>query len=153
MNAANDRRLLRCEAAIGVALAELIRLDLGYIATTLRDAHADIVAVRVFHGPEGPDKRALLNRQQLAGRLGYTVDWLYAHLAELLDAGFPPAAYGAGSAARWDPAAIDAWLDSRMPAHLQSRPQKPDMLDHIDAALTAEALELDRRSNAMGAVQ
>lgn len=64
--------------------------------------------------------RDLLTRDQVARKLAKTGCWFQRH-RKALEAGdgFPPAVLGRGRGARWDPAAIDAWLDQRMPKALR----------------------------------
>lgn len=59
--------------------------------------------------------RTLLNRAQVARRLGITVERFYHKTAELAADGFPAPAHGRGVGARWDPVAIDRWLDRKIP--------------------------------------
>ncbi len=66
---------------------------------------------------QAPD-RALLDTVGLARRLGRTPEWFYRHKDELMDVhGFPPPVTGLGN--RWDPVAIDRWLDRQLPEHLR----------------------------------
>lgn len=58
--------------------------------------------------------RTLLNRAQVARRLGLSIEQLYRNLKSLEADGFPKAALGTMSGARWDPAAIDTWLDRKI---------------------------------------
>ena len=51
--------------------------------------------------------RKLLTTAEVAAKLGRPVEWLYKNRNKLV--GFPPPVQGCGY--RWDPAAIDAWLD------------------------------------------
>ena len=65
-----------------------------------------------------PD-RSLLNHPQVAKRLGHSSDWFYRHRDRLIrDHGFPSSVDGCFR--RWDPAAIDAWLDAQLPAAARS---------------------------------
>ena len=62
--------------------------------------------------------RALLNTRQVAARLGHTLDWFYRNRPRLESQhDFPPSVGGCGG--RWDPAALDAWLDTQIPAALR----------------------------------
>jgi len=62
--------------------------------------------------------RALLNTRQVAARLGRTLNWFYRNKKRLENEHeFPHPVGGCGG--RWDPAAIDAWLDRQMPARLR----------------------------------
>ncbi len=65
-----------------------------------------------------PD-RTLLNAAQVAIKLGHSAEWFVRNRADLEAGGFPPAAIGNGRGRRWDPHAINAWLDARMPANLR----------------------------------
>jgi predicted DNA-binding transcriptional regulator AlpA len=58
--------------------------------------------------------RTLINRAAVARRLGHSLEWLYKNMRELLAQGFPMPVVGNLRAARWDPVAIDRWLDRRM---------------------------------------
>lgn len=63
--------------------------------------------------------RQLLPADGVAVRLSSTRDWFSRHRRQLERKGFPkPVLPG-----RWDPKAIDLWLDSQMPAAL--RPDTP----------------------------
>jgi predicted DNA-binding transcriptional regulator AlpA len=64
--------------------------------------------------------RDLLTRDQVARKLSQTADGFSRKRKGLEAEGFPPAVLGRGRGARWDPAAIDAWLDQRMPKALRS---------------------------------
>ena len=84
--------------------------------------------------------RTLLDRAGVARRLNVTVEWMYQHLASLED--FPKPVFGVMRGSRWDPAAIDSWLDRRMaPAdrlRLATARDEPDWGALLDAR--AEAL-------------
>lgn len=86
--------------------------------------------------------RRLLSRAELASRLGHRVDWLNRHYPELALDGFPAPALGSRAGARWDPAAVDAWLDRKLPAPPAPAP---------DAALAQIGDELDRASERLAA--
>lgn len=58
--------------------------------------------------------RTLLNRPAVARRLGISVERFYRNRRELEAAGFPKPAFGRMSGERWDPLAIDRWLDAKM---------------------------------------
>ena len=66
-------------------------------------------------------ERTLLNMPQVAQRLGHSRAWFYRN-REMLERehGFPGSVLGCGK--RWDPTAIDCWLDRQMPAHLRPGP-------------------------------
>lgn len=86
--------------------------------------------------------RQLLNRAQVAAKLGQTVSWLYRNLANLVETqGFPHPTIGSMRGARWDPAAIDAWFDRR---HAPGEGAQPD--DPWAAKLDARAAALVNHS-------
>lgn len=63
--------------------------------------------------------RRLLTTTEVAARLAPgckdPLAWFYRHRRDLVERhGFPPPVPGCGR--RWDPAALDAWLDARLPA-------------------------------------
>lgn len=90
--------------------------------------------------------RTLLNRVQVAARLGHNIAWFYKNYSRLSRAGFPQPVLGGMRGARWDPAAIDRWLDSRLPATKAKR----DNLAIISEQLLAEETgELERRARAL----
>jgi len=56
--------------------------------------------------------RQLLTAPQVAGLLGYRPGWFTRHRSRLeAEHGFPQPVDGCGM--RWDPAAIEDWLDAR----------------------------------------
>lgn len=57
--------------------------------------------------------RTLLTAAQVALLLGRKAGWFLAHRAALEARGFPGPVDGCGL--RWDPRAIEAWLDARLP--------------------------------------
>jgi len=59
--------------------------------------------------------RTLLDRAAVARRLGISVERLYRQRRALEADGFPAPAFGRMSGERWDPAAIDRWLDAKLP--------------------------------------
>jgi predicted DNA-binding transcriptional regulator AlpA len=62
--------------------------------------------------------RHLLTAPQVAAALGYRHAWFLRHRARLeADHGFPAPVDGCGM--RWDPAAIEDWLDARRQATRQ----------------------------------
>jgi predicted DNA-binding transcriptional regulator AlpA len=66
--------------------------------------------------------RTLLDRAQVAKRLGLTVETFYRNSATLRADGFPEPTLGRLSGARWDPAAIDAWLDHKIQTVVRTDP-------------------------------
>lgn len=82
--------------------------------------------------------RRLLTRDQVAERLQLDLRALYRKMPELRALGFPAPAFGNMRGARWDPAAIDRWLDARGTAA-------------APAANLAEQDELDRRAHLLAA--
>ena len=73
--------------------------------------------------------RTLLDRAGVARRLGISVESLYRKLPELYAQGFPKQALGRMSGARWDPAAIDRWLDAKITAGASSNNAKPNQTE------------------------
>lgn len=69
--------------------------------------------------------RKLLNAKAVADKLGRTHNWFCREKQNLYRQNFPRPVLGdrKHGHARWDPAAIDAWLDLRMPADLRSQHQ------------------------------
>ena len=60
-------------------------------------------------------ERILLTSAQVAARLGHKASWFLRRRPSLeADHGFPRPVDGCGM--RWDPAAIERWLDARLPA-------------------------------------
>jgi len=88
--------------------------------------------------------RTLLDRVGVAARLNHSLEWFYKHYKALVSDGFPGPVLGSMGGARWDPAAIDDWLDHRR------SPRTAAVLGGEPPAqandLRAEAEELDRRS-------
>jgi predicted DNA-binding transcriptional regulator AlpA len=81
--------------------------------------------------------RTLVTAAQVAKALGYTYGWFASHRARLeAEHNFPRPVDGCGL--RWDPRAIEAWQDARLPAPIRS------------AEAAAEA-ELIRRAHASSA--
>ncbi|HWK44892.1 MAG TPA: hypothetical protein VNT30_09235 [Stellaceae bacterium] len=66
--------------------------------------------------------RRLLTRAEMADRLQVDLDYLYRHLHRLYADGFPRPAWGNRAGARWDPRAIDAWLDAKIARPAASSP-------------------------------
>lgn len=103
-----------------------------------------------------PALRRLLPRAELAAKLGHATEWFNKHLPELLADGFPPPALGTRSGARWDPAAVDDWLDRKRPlkpapdaaAEAQLRQEMAEIADEIDAAADRLAAEAAQRRRA-----
>lgn len=61
--------------------------------------------------------RSLLSRAEVAERLSISPDAFRRRYVDLRADGFPAAVFGEATAgARWDPAAIDRWLDLKLPA-------------------------------------
>ena len=79
--------------------------------------------------------RQLLTAPQVAARLARSHAWFLRRRGALEETGFPRPVDGCGM--RWDPAAIDDWLDAQRPR--RAGPEE-----------TAEA-ELIRRAREMGA--
>jgi len=62
--------------------------------------------------------RALLDPPAVARALARNVEWFTRNERRLMaEHGFPARVKGCGR--RWDPAAIDAWLDAQLPPHLR----------------------------------
>lgn len=81
--------------------------------------------------------RHLLTGPEVARALGRSYGWFHRHRPSLeAERGFPPPVAGCGL--RWDPRAIETWLDAQLPAPARS------------AEAAAEA-ELIRRAAAMTA--
>lgn len=93
--------------------------------------------------------RILLDRPAVARKLGLTVERFYIKYAELRADGFPLPALGSGRGARWDPRAIDAWLDAKIPAAVNSNVLPLTVADtaqptSADAILDQRAAQLAR---------
>lgn len=61
--------------------------------------------------------KRLLNAEETARRIGYSVEWFYNNRQKLYRKGFPRPALGGDKPyghARYDKHAIDAWLDQKM---------------------------------------
>lgn len=59
--------------------------------------------------------RTLLTRAEVAARLGHSLVWFYRNEKRIQkQERFPAPALGTLAAARWDPAAIDYWLDCKI---------------------------------------
>ncbi len=93
--------------------------------------------------------RTLIDRPAVAARLGHSVEWLYKHMPDMLAAGFPMPVIGNQRSARWDPRAIDRWLDARMPPQISGPSTLPQIV--MPADLARESAELDRRSEELAA--
>lgn len=90
--------------------------------------------------------RTLLDRAALARKLNTTVERLYRHLPGMIAAeGFPPPVWGNSRGARWDPAAIDAWLDSKLPGRAAANSNAP-AARAAEANPDADAALLDARA-------
>lgn len=59
--------------------------------------------------------RTLLDRPAVARKLGISVERFYRNRRQLEADGFPRPAFGRMSGERWDPVAIDRWLDGKLP--------------------------------------
>lgn len=89
------------------------------------------------------EDRTLLDRQAVARRLNISVEVLYRRVAQLYADGFPRPALGQMSGARWDPVAIDRWLDRKMAADgLADAGNDNDEEARFAALLDARAAEL-----------
>jgi predicted DNA-binding transcriptional regulator AlpA len=73
-----------------------------------------MVAVR---GEFGRRRRDLLNIEQVADRLTVSVGCIRAWRSR----GEGPPAIRVGAALRWDPAEVDAWLDTRRESRSEAR--------------------------------
>lgn len=94
--------------------------------------------------------RILLDRAGVARKLGISVEQAYRHLPGMIAAqGFPRPVWGNARGARWDPVAIDRWLDSRLtPAANSNAPATEAAAanpDAVDALLDSRAAKLARR--------
>lgn len=88
--------------------------------------------------------RTLLDPAQVAKRLNVSAEVFNRRRRELIERhGFPPPL--PGLLCRWDPLAIDRWLDAHIPAPLRVPPPE-------DEALAAQRQELERRLPAAGRV-
>jgi predicted DNA-binding transcriptional regulator AlpA len=93
--------------------------------------------------------RTLLSCAEVAARLNMSLDWFYRNHARLsATRGFPTSVLG-GRDARWDPIAIDRWLDAQMDATVTVTGTPVVWIDPTIAHDTAEA---DRRSAALANV-
>lgn len=84
--------------------------------------------------------RTLLKQREVADRLRMNYDEFSRHKAGLIaDHGFPPPAAGCGN--RWDPEAIDAWLDRQIAATVTHGGDQPVEIhaDILDARARAIA--------------
>lgn len=65
--------------------------------------------------------RDLLDSAGVAAKLNLSVESFRSTRERLYAQGFPPPVFGNSryGHGRWDPAAIDRWLDTRMPKHLR----------------------------------
>ena len=65
--------------------------------------------------------RRLIGTEELAGKLGYTREWVTRHWTRLVaDKKFPPPLMGGerGALLKWDEKAVDLWMDSFLPEWL-----------------------------------
>ncbi|MDB5415066.1 MAG: hypothetical protein JWR10_3401 [Rubritepida sp.] len=71
--------------------------------------------------------RDLLTAPLVAKALGRSLNWFYRHRTELEeDHSFPKTIRGCGT--RWDPRAIDAWLNQQMPAAASAEEETEGLL-------------------------
>ena len=78
--------------------------------------------------------RDLLKTAEVADRLGHHVEWFYKNRRRLeQDYGFPPPVRGMRH--RWDPAAIDAWLDRQFPPEITLAVRNPNHANVLRARL------------------
>lgn len=95
--------------------------------------------------------RRVLTQAQVAAGLGVTEDWFYRNRARLMrEEGFPPPLPLGIAGMKWDPLAIELWMNSKLPPDLRAMlappapPAAPGPLSFddeaaIDAALDARA--------------
>ena len=79
--------------------------------------------------------RTLITAAVVAAKLRHPTVWFYRN-RKMLESkyGFPTKISGCGN--RWDPAAIDRWLDSQMPEDLRNEDEKrKDEADAMDVRL------------------
>jgi predicted DNA-binding transcriptional regulator AlpA len=83
--------------------------------------------------------RTLLDLRDLAKRIKRSLDWTYRALPGLIaDHGFPAPLPGLGK--RWDPVAVDAWLDAQLAPELSpARPQAAAAAPDWEAELIRRA--------------
>lgn len=82
----------------------------------------------------GGQARALIKTAAVADRLNVPVDWFYKHRRRLeAHHGFPRPV--AGMRHRWDPAAIDGWLDRQIPPTAVAAGRNPDYSNVLRARL------------------
>ena len=79
--------------------------------------------------------RQLLDLDALRAKLRVSTAWWAKFHDQLYTLGFPPPVEGLGY--RWDPVAVDAWLDRKMPAHLRDRGDEVVNLKVIEHDMTA----------------
>ncbi len=90
-------------------------------------------------------ERALLNMAEVARKLGRSVEWFYRNRRRLeREHGFPASIAGLGK--RWDPAAIDAWLDRQMAPELRRARAAPGSADGEPGEIIDWEHELGRRA-------
>ena len=92
--------------------------------------------------------RTLLTSDEVAARLKYTLAWFYRHQASLRRDGFPAPVFGEGRHGRWDPVAIDRWLDAKIAADPDAIARRASDA-RMDAQLGADAAELNARALAL----
>lgn len=62
----------------------------------------------------------LITRDELLQILQVSKDWFARHRHQLAERGFPAPMAALRPAERWDPAAVQAWIDSQRPQHLHA---------------------------------
>lgn len=80
----------------------------------------------------GVDRKLMTYRQVAEQGFGKPVAWLYRHMAELQEQGFPKPLIGR----QFDPAAIDAWLNGRIP--------REKIEGKTEISITVDPLESDQ---------
>lgn len=92
----------------------------------------------------GRKDRDLLDAAGVAQKLRHSRDWFYRQYPGLLQRGFPEPVPGMGR--RWDPAAINAWLDQQAnPGPPRKAPDELDQLLERRAARLAGKVEEEIR--------
>lgn len=86
--------------------------------------------------------RTLLDRAGLARRLNISVEKLYQKLPSLIaTGGFPPPVWGNMRGARWDPVAIDLWLDAKLPRAANANTDATPASAHTNPSAEADILD------------
>lgn len=100
--------------------------------------------------------RQLLTAADIAARLGVAPEWLRRRLGRLYRAGLPRPLPLPG-VKRWDPAALDLWLDRFLAPSAGGTPSRPAVLHQPandvgeeDPEAARWAAILDRRAAALG---